>query len=54
MKVGDLVVVHYGNQSFKGIIVDQNKGDFHWVIYDFEEHAIWYADNHEVEPLLEE
>ena len=54
MKVGDLVVVSFGNDSFKAIIVDQDRGDFKWVVYDFEEQAIWYANNHEVEPLLEE
>ena len=54
MNVGDLVVVSFGNDSFKAIIVDQDKGDFNWVVYDFEEQSIWYADDHEVEPLLEE
>ena len=54
MKVGDLVVDSFGNDSFRAIIVDQDKGDFNWVVYDFEEQSIWYADDHEVEPLLEE
>ena len=30
------------------IIVDQDKGDFNWVVYDFEEQSIWYADDHEL------
>ena len=54
MKVGDLVVVSFGNDSFRAIIVDQDKGDFNWVVYDFEEQSIWYADDHEVQPLSEE
>ena len=54
MKVGDLVVVSFGDDSFKAIIVDQDKGDFKWVVYDFEEQSIWYADDYEVQPLLEE
>ena len=54
MKVGDLVVVSFGNDCFRAIIVDQDEGDFKWVVYDFEEQSIWYADDHEVEPLLEE
>ena len=54
MKVGDLVVVSFGNDCFRAIIVDQDKGDFNWVVYDFEEQSIWYADDREVQPLLEE
>ena len=54
MKVGDLVIVSFGNDSFRAIIVDQDEGDFKWVSYHFEEHSIWYADDHEVQPLLEE
>jgi hypothetical protein len=54
MKVGDLVVVEANYLPWKGLIIEEGKSDWDWLVYDFENGGVWFVDDDELKPLSEE
>jgi hypothetical protein len=55
VKVGDLVIVEANCQlPWKGLIIEEGKSDWDWLVYDFEDGSVWFVDDDELKPLSEE
>jgi len=53
VKVGDLVIVEANCYPWKGIIIEEGKSNWDWLVYDFKDGSLWFVDDDELKPLLE-
>jgi hypothetical protein len=48
------VIVEANYLPWKGLIIEEGKSDWDWLVYDFEDGSVWYVDDDELKPLSEE